>query len=249
MPAAAQLGADGAGVHPGTGADGDLDGAGPKLPEGDAAVGALHQGGQGAELLNVGLGSVHLLPQGQGDLHDDHPLLVVEFHIRHHPALHGQTSPAFGAEQRLVHRGHVRLFQKGGGNAVGAGGGVGIDEAAGVGGDGHVQRQSDGGGDGGQSVDDPVDDLTGGGSRGVHAGVPGEAAVGGVVVDGQFNAVGVSFRVFRQQAGGGHVHADDVLRCKAVRPPVGGGVGGVGGGDLRVVKEMGRLAQIPQGLA
>ena len=66
------------------------------------------------------------------------------------------------------------------------------------------------------------------------------------MVDGQFDALAIGFGVFRQQAHIGDVHTDDVLRLPPLRDPVGGGIGGIGGGDLRIGQQIGRAAAIPQ---
>ena len=50
---------------------------------------ALHQGGQTTEFFHIGLGGVQLTAQGQGDGHDHHPAVVVQFHSGDHAGLHG----------------------------------------------------------------------------------------------------------------------------------------------------------------
>ena len=68
------------------------------------------------------------------------------------------------------------------------------------------------------------------------------------MVDGQLDARGVDRRVVRQQVQRRNVGGDDMRRCKALRRPVGRGVGRVGVGDLRVVQQIGGLSHVPQGL-
>ena len=192
---------------------------------------------------------MQLLPQGQGDGHDHHPVAVVQLHVRHHAGLHGQPRLALGAEQHLIHRANVdACFQQLRRDAVGVRRGVGVDEAARVGGNGHIQQQGDGGRYRRQLPDDAVNDLAAGGGIRVQARLRCEKLLRAVVVDGQLNAAGISGGVVRQQVQRRDVGGHDVLRHEALRCPVGLGVGGVGVGDLRVIEEIRGFAHIPQSL-
>lgn len=104
MAAAAQKGTDLRGIDPGAGSQGNFHPAVLQLPQGHAAVGALHQGSQTGQLLHVGLRGLVIQAQGQGDLHDDHPVVVIILRPLRHPGLHSQTGAALGAEQGLIHR-------------------------------------------------------------------------------------------------------------------------------------------------
>ena len=68
------------------------------------------------------------------------------------------------------------------------------------------------------------------------------------MVNGQLDARGVGRRVVRQQVQCRNVGGDDMRWRKALRRPVGRGVGRVGVGDLRVVQQIGGLSHVPQGL-
>ena len=232
------------------GPQGQLHRAGAQLPQGHTAVGPLHLRRQSAELLNIGVGGVQLLPQGQGDLHHHHPPGVEALHTRHHPGLHGQTHGALGAEQCLVDGGHVdAAVHQLCGNAVAAGGGVGVDEATGVRGDGHIQRQSHLRRQGRQLPEDIVHDLAAGGAVRLQTRLTGEKLLRGVVVDGQSNAVLIGPGVLRQQRQRRNVHGDHIRRCKIRLRQIGGGIGGVGGRQLRVGQQIRRFAQRPQAAA
>ena len=69
------------------------------------------------------------------------------------------------------------------------------------------------------------------------------------MVDGQANLVKIDLLAREKQASGGDVHRDHKVRGEILRGPVGGGVDLVGGGDLRIPEEVGRLAQAAQGRA
>ena len=68
------------------------------------------------------------------------------------------------------------------------------------------------------------------------------------MIDGQLDAVRVGGRVVRQQVQRRDVGGHYVLRRKALRHPVGGGAGRIGGGDLGVIQQVRRLSHVPQGL-
>ena len=242
MPSAAQLLAQRTGVHPGAGAYRHLHCAGPQLPQRHAAVGALHQCGQGAQFLNIRVGGLHLLPQRQGYGHHHHTLTVKQLHFRHHAGFHGQPHPALGAEQRFVHCRHVHHLHQGRRDAVGAGGGVGVLKAAAVGADRHIQRQRDLRRQRRQMGDDLIDHLAAGGAVRLQTGVAGKEAVGRMVVNGQLDTPGVRLGVLGKQAHIGNIHADHMVPLPALRSPVGGSVGGVGGGDLRIGQQIRRAA-------
>ena len=67
------------------------------------------------------------------------------------------------------------------------------------------------------------------------------------MVHSQANAVEIGLPAGKEEAPGGDVHADHILRLKVLRGPEGRGVDLVAGRDIRVVEEPGGLAQLPQG--
>ena len=95
---------------------------------------------------------------------------------------------------------------------VGVGGGVGVDKAPGVGGHGHIE----GGGDGlvhhPQVLGDLPENFAAGGLVRLQAGLFCKELLGGVVVDGQVNALHIGLGIWGQQPQGGHVHAHHRVR-------------------------------------
>ena len=133
--------------------------------------------------------------------------------------------------------------------AVGVRGGVGVDEAAGVRGHGGVQGQGDLRRQRPQLPADVADDLPAGGPGGVHALVCPEALKGGVVVDGQADAVEVGLRLRVEQPPGGHVHRHHEAGLVPLRGPQVPDVGQVVVRGLRVAEHPGGLPQPAQGQA
>ena len=127
------------------------------------------------------------------------------------------------------------------------GGGVGVAEAAGVGGGAHVH------GLGGffihpaaQQGQQVIDDLGAAGAGGVHQLQVGEAGGAAVVIDAQPHPAQQKLKFLGQNAGGGHIHADDAVAL------LGGGDGEAlmeppePGADPGIFQHMGGFAQAAQ---
>ena len=224
---------------------------GLQLADGDGIVHPLQLADEGGDVLQILLGGLEVPDQVQGDVGKDQGAVLRQIHLPHQAALNLHPLEGLDPEVPLVHPLGIKAgAHQGGGDAVGGRGGVGVDKAPGVGGDGHIEEQGNLGGEiYPHSLEHPEEDLPAGGAVRVHAGGPGIALLGAVVVDGQVDPVPVGLGAVWEHPQGGHIHRHHRLGDKVRRGqhPLQIGVEEVVG--ILVGQEPGGLSLLPQGQA